>query len=352
MAELFLRIAPFKYNSRTLQVHQNQLAQSSRALQQQQQSIDEDHTVININSSDEEEEEGEMEDELEEEEESDFPDQEEYDDEELDDYEAEEGEDEEEGEIRLLDGEGRRGGMGGREEGEVLRGLAEEGGIGGFRVESEGEGGIKAQEVESIGVLEEEGEGEEDEGMNDPTMPQILCVTGGAQREREELDEEEAGHGQKVRSWEQKGGNRPEGTSSSEDGPAAQHQQEAEPAPEVRVDADDQPSNQEGEISKQGGDNTGQDMRSSTAPRETKGEGPEREKEGKEGEDGRGMKRKRGRGGRNRTGNREEKGKTRTLSNTLFKKCPYNHYTTQAFCTVQPTRFPCVTRTWLRGNTL
>lgn len=188
--------------------------------------------------------------------------------------------------------------------------------------------------------------------MNDPTMPQILCVTGGAQREREELDEEEAGHGQKVRSWEQKGGNRPEGTSSSEDGPAAQHQQEAEPAPEVRVDADDQPSNQEGEISKQGGDNTGQDMRSSTAPRETKGEGPEREKEGKEGEDGRGMKRKRGRGGRNRTGNREEKGKTRTLSNTLFKKCPYNHYTTQAFCTVQPTRFPCVTRTWLRGNTL
>uniref|UniRef100_A0A673YT60 Proline-, glutamic acid- and leucine-rich protein 1-like n=1 Tax=Salmo trutta TaxID=8032 RepID=A0A673YT60_SALTR len=138
-----------------IQVHQNQLAQSSRALQQQQQSIDEDHTVININSSDEEEEEGEMEDELEEEE------------------------------------------------------------------------------------------------------------------EREELDEEEAGHGQKVRSWEQKGGNRPEGTSSSEDGPAAQHQQEAEPAPEVRVDADDQPSNQEGEISKQGGDNTGQDMRSSTAPRET-----------------------------------------------------------------------------------
>nr|XP_023990364.1 spore wall protein 2-like [Salvelinus alpinus]XP_023990367.1 spore wall protein 2-like [Salvelinus alpinus] len=138
-------------------------------------------------------------------------------------------------------------------------------------------------------------EGEEDanEGMNDPTMPQILCVTGGALREREELDEEGAEHGQKVRSWEEKGSNRPEGTSSFEDGPAAQQQQEAEPAPEVRVDGDDQPSNQEGEISKQGGDNTGQDMRSSTAPRETKGEGPEREKEGKEGEDGRGMKRKR-----------------------------------------------------------
>ncbi|XP_070291207.1 proline-, glutamic acid- and leucine-rich protein 1 [Salvelinus sp. IW2-2015] len=320
-----------------IQVYQNQLVQSSRALQQQ--STDEDHTVININSSDEEEE-----DELEEEEEeeSDFPDEEEYDDEELDDYEAEEGEemeDEEEGEIRLLDGEGRRGGM----EGEVLRGLAEEGGIGGFRVESEGEGGIKAQEVESKGEggikaqevesegeggikaqevesegeggikaqeVESEGEGgikaqevesigvmegEEDanEGMNDPTMPQILCVTGGALREREELDEEGAEHGQKVRSWEEKGSNRPEGTSSFEDGPAAQQQQEAEPAPEVRVDGDDQPSNQEGEISKQGGDNTGQDMRSSTAPRETKGEGPEREKEGKEGEDGRGMKRKR-----------------------------------------------------------
>uniref|UniRef100_A0A4W5RM09 Proline-, glutamic acid- and leucine-rich protein 1 n=1 Tax=Hucho hucho TaxID=62062 RepID=A0A4W5RM09_9TELE len=276
-----------------IQVHQNQLAQSSRALQQQQQSIDEDHTVININSSDEEEEDELEEEEDEEEEESDFPDEEEYYDEELDDYEAEEGEemeDEEEREIRLLDGEGR-GGMGGREEGEVLRGLAEEGGIGGFRVEREGEGGIKAQEVESIGVLEEEREGEEDdgEGINDPTMPQILCVTSGALREREELDEEGAGHGQKVRSWEQKGGNRPEGVSSSEEGPAAQHKQEAEPAPEVRVDGDDQPSNQEGEISKRGIDNTGQE----TAPRETKGEGPEREKERKEGEDGRGMKRKR-----------------------------------------------------------
>ncbi|XP_041738604.1 proline-, glutamic acid- and leucine-rich protein 1 [Coregonus clupeaformis] len=316
-----------------IQMHQNQLAQSSRALQQQQQSIDEDHTVININSSDEEEEDEEMEDEdelgeeeeeegLEDEEEegSDFPDEEEYyDEEEFDDYEAEEGEEmedeEEEGEIRPLDGEGRRGEMGGQEEGEVLRGLAEEGGIGGFRVEREGEGGIeeletdrsaygeegiKAQEVESIGVLEEEREGEEDddEGMNDPTMPQILCVTGGALEEREELDRE--GHGQKVRSWEQKGANRPEGMSSSEEGPVPQHQQEAGPAPEVRVDGDNQPSNQEGETSKQGGDNSGQEMRSSTAPSETKGEGPEREKGGKEGEegeaeeeDGRGMKRKR-----------------------------------------------------------
>ncbi|CAB1351416.1 unnamed protein product [Coregonus sp. 'balchen'] len=316
-----------------IQMHQNQLAQSSRALQQQQQSIDEDHTVININSSDEEEEDEEMEDEdelgeeeeeegLEDEEEegSDFPDEEEYyDEEEFDDYEAEEGEEmedeEEEGEIRPLDREGRRGEMGGQEEGEVLRGLAEEGGIGGFRVEREGEGGIeeletdrsaygeegiKAQEVESIGVLEEEREGEEDddEGMNDPTMPQILCVTGGALEEREELDRE--GHGQKVRSWEQKGANRPEGMSSSEEGPAPQHQQEAGPAPEVRVDGDNQPSNQEGETSKQGGDNSGQEMRSSTAPSETKGEGPEREKGGKEGEegeaeeeDGRGMKRKR-----------------------------------------------------------
>lgn len=119
-----------------------------------------------------------------------------------------------------------------------------------------------------------------------------MCDGRSSERElaQAELDEEGAGHGQKVRSWEQKGGNRLEGTSSSEDGPAAQHQQEAEPAPEVRVDGDDQPSNQEGEISKQGGDNTGQDMRSSTAPRESKGEGPEREKEG---EDGRGMKRER-----------------------------------------------------------
>lgn len=86
------------------------------------------------------------------------------------------------------------------------------------------------------------------------------------------------------------------------------------------MDADDQPSNQEGEISKQGGDNTGQDMRSSTAPRETKGEGPEREKEGKEGEDGRGMKRKR-EGEEEGTGQGTEKKKVRQgLSQTHCSK--------------------------------
>ncbi|XP_041724275.2 proline-, glutamic acid- and leucine-rich protein 1-like [Coregonus clupeaformis] len=317
-----------------IQMHQlqNQLAQPSRALQQQQAS-EEDHSVININSSEEEEEEdeemededelGEEEEELEEEEEeeegSDFPDEEEefYDGEEFDDYEEEEGEEmededeeeeEEEEEIRLLDGEGRRGGMG-REEGEVLREVAEEGGMGGFCMEREMEGGIeeletnrrvygeegvKAQEVESIGVLEEEREGgEEDdtEGMNDPTMPQILCVTGGALEEREELGE---GQGQEVKSCEQQGADRPEATSSSE-GPAPQHEQEAEPAQEVRVGGNDQPSNQGEEPAKQGGDSAKEDIKSSAAPSETEGEEPECEKGGEEDgeEDGRGMKRKR-----------------------------------------------------------
>uniref|UniRef100_A0A4W5MDN7 Proline-, glutamic acid- and leucine-rich protein 1 n=1 Tax=Hucho hucho TaxID=62062 RepID=A0A4W5MDN7_9TELE len=316
-----------------IQMLQNQLGQPSRALQQQQAS-EEDHSVININSSDEEEEEDEemededelgeeedeegLEDEEEEEEGSDFPDEEEeFYGEEFDDYEEEEGEEmeeeeeeEEEGEIRPLDREGRRGGMG-REEGEVLREVPEDGGMGGFCVEGEMEGGIeeletnrrvygeegvKAQEVESIGVLEEEREGEDDDadGMNDPTMPQILCVTGGALEEREELGE---GHGHEVGSCEQQGADRPEATPSSE-GPAPQHKQEAEPAPEVRVGGNDQPSNQGEEPAKQGGDSAKEEVKPSAAPSETEGEEPEREKGGEEGEedgevDGRGMKRKR-----------------------------------------------------------
>lgn len=58
--------------------------------------------------------------------------------------------------------------------------------------------------MESIGVLEEAREGEEDESerMDDPTMPQILCVTGGALEEREETEEEAAG-GEGEGSWDQ-----------------------------------------------------------------------------------------------------------------------------------------------------
>lgn len=105
-------LEPFKVFYLCLQMLQNQLAQPSRALQQQQAS-EEDHSVININSSDEEEEEDEemededelgeeedeegLEDEEEEEEGSDFPDEEEeFYGEEFDDYEEEEGEEMEE----------------------------------------------------------------------------------------------------------------------------------------------------------------------------------------------------------------------------------------------------------------
>ncbi|MEQ2164483.1 hypothetical protein GOODEAATRI_007114, partial [Goodea atripinnis] len=59
-----------------------------------------------------------------------------------------------------------------------------------------GEERMKVQEVESIGVLEEarevEGEEDESERMDDPTMPQILCVTGGALEERCESSQEAA----------------------------------------------------------------------------------------------------------------------------------------------------------------
>ncbi|KAL0969994.1 hypothetical protein UPYG_G00235700 [Umbra pygmaea] len=316
-----------------MQLHQlqNQLAQSARA-------NEEDPAVININSSDEEEEDEDMEDEdelgeeededeegMEEEEEeegSDFPDEEDefYDGEEdFEDYEEgeemedeeEEDEEEEEGEIRPSDGDGgRRRALSGREDGEVLRGSAEEVGIGGFRVEREREGGIeeldterrafveegmKSQEVESIGVLEEEREEEEEgEGMNDPTMPQILCVTGGALEEAEELGEE----GQGVGPWGQPGTSQPEETTPPEVAVAAP-QLEAEPTPEVG--GGEQPAGLKGETSEPDADAGSQEVRSSTAPCEVDGKEPEGEKGGKEGEkgegeeeeDGKGMKRKR-----------------------------------------------------------
>uniref|UniRef100_A0A667XQU4 Proline, glutamate and leucine rich protein 1 n=1 Tax=Myripristis murdjan TaxID=586833 RepID=A0A667XQU4_9TELE len=255
-----------------LQMHQlqNQLNQQGRHLHQHQPqpASNEDSAVININSSDdEEEEEEEMEDDdeleeeegMEEEEEEDGSDfaedefyegeeYEEYDEEEAEELEEEEEEEEEDGDIPPLEGaEDRRGGLG-IEEGKVLRGAVEEEEIGGFSVEGEAEGGIeeiqanralfgeermKVQEVESIGVLEEarEGEGEEDESerMDDPTMPQILCVTGGALDERQEPEEEAEGGGEGApqeegRSWEQ-GASEAQLTASSEEGSATQNQQ-------------------------------------------------------------------------------------------------------------------------------
>uniref|UniRef100_A0A3Q3E5A5 Proline-, glutamic acid- and leucine-rich protein 1 n=1 Tax=Labrus bergylta TaxID=56723 RepID=A0A3Q3E5A5_9LABR len=208
-----------------LQMHQlqNQLSAQGRLLHPHQAppSSNEDSGVININSTDEEEEEEEedMEDdeELDEEEEEgmDEEDEEFYEEDEYEDYDEEEGEEleeeeeEEDGEIPPLEGAEEKA-----EEGKVLRAAVDEGGMAGFSVEGEEEGGIeeiqtnrslfgedrmKVQEVESIGVLEEarEAEAEEDESerMDDPTMPQILCVTGGAMEEREEPEEEEEEEG-------------------------------------------------------------------------------------------------------------------------------------------------------------
>lgn len=256
-----------------LQMHQlqNQLSQQGRHLHQHQPTpaSNEDSAVININSTDEEEEEEEedMEDEeeLEEEEEgmdeedeeeevSDFAEEEFYDGEEYEDYDEEEGEEleedeeEEDGDIPPLERAEDKAGEVGIEEGKVLQAAVDEGGIAGFSVEGDEEGGIeeiqtnrvlfgedrlKVQEVESIGVLEEAraGEGQEDESerMDDPTMPQILCVTGGALEEREETEQEGEGAGggvvqEEANLWEQ-GSSELELTAPSEDGTTNQNQQ-------------------------------------------------------------------------------------------------------------------------------
>ncbi|XP_039996997.1 proline-, glutamic acid- and leucine-rich protein 1 [Xiphias gladius] len=264
-----------------MQQLQNQLSQQGRHLHQHQPppASNEDSAVININSTDEEEEEEEdMEDdeELEEEEEgmdeedeeeevSDFAEDEFYDGEEYEDYDEEEGEEleeeeeEEDGDIPPLEGAEDKAGEVGMEEGKVLQAAVDEGRMAGFSVERDEEGGIeeihtnrvlfgedrmKLQEVESIGVLEEarEGEGEDDESerMDDPTMPQILCVTGGALEEREETEELGRAGGRMVQEdaslWEQ-GASAIEPTASSEEHTTNQNQQESrgEPAQEASV---------------------------------------------------------------------------------------------------------------------
>ncbi|KAF3697443.1 Proline-, glutamic acid- and leucine-rich protein 1 [Channa argus] len=255
-----------------LQMHhlQNQISQQGRHLHQPPPpASNEDSAVININSTDEEEEEEEdMEDdeELEEEEEgmdeededeevSDFADEEFYDGEDYEDYDEEEGEEleeeeeeeDEDGDIPLLEGADDKAGEVGIEKGKVLQAAINEVGIAGFSMEAEGgieevqtnrvrfgEDRIKVQEVESIGVLEEAREGERDEDeserMDDPTMPQILCVTGGALEERDETEEEGGGAGgeilQKASSWEQ-GANETEPTGPSEDVTTNHNRQES-----------------------------------------------------------------------------------------------------------------------------
>ncbi|XP_077445797.1 proline-, glutamic acid- and leucine-rich protein 1 [Stigmatopora argus] len=174
----------------------------------------EDSAVININSTDEEEEDLEddedLEDEEDEEEEegSDFPEGESCEGEEFDE-EGEEEEDEEEEEDGELDedmpplegAEDDDADVGGIEEEKVLRAEpappavsgADEDAVGGVQEVRLGRGDVaderaKVQEVECIGVLEgtREEDQEETERPDDPAMPQILCVTGGALEEREE----------------------------------------------------------------------------------------------------------------------------------------------------------------------
>ncbi|KAK5876170.1 hypothetical protein CesoFtcFv8_027167 [Champsocephalus esox] len=330
-----------------LQMHQlqNQLSQSGRHLHQHQAppASNEDSAVININSTDEEDEEEEEDDEeLDEEEEgldeededeeaSDFVEEEFYDGEEYDDYDEEEGEEleedeEEDGEIPPLEGAEDKAGEAGIEGGKVLRAVVDEGGMAGFSVEAEAEGGIeeiqtnramfgedrvKVQKVESIGVLEEAREGEEDENerMDDPTMPQILCVTGGALEDREEAEEEggaarggEGGEQEEARTWEQ-GANEMELKAASEECTANQNQESAdEPAQEASV-SDSLPSNQQ-EVQPEGErDPAAAEPATSTGPKtkqqqqqqqqEEEAEQTEAGRGESEGEEGKGVKRKR-----------------------------------------------------------
>uniref|UniRef100_A0A8D0A9T3 Proline, glutamate and leucine rich protein 1 n=1 Tax=Sander lucioperca TaxID=283035 RepID=A0A8D0A9T3_SANLU len=154
-----------------LQMHQlqNQLSQQGRHLHPHQppSASNEDSAVININSTDEEEEEEddlEDDEELDEEEEgmdeddeeedvSDFADDEElYDGEEYGEYDEEEGEEleeeeeeeeEEDGDIPPLEGAEDKAGEAGADGVKVLRAAVDDGGMAGFSVEGEAEGGIE-----------------------------------------------------------------------------------------------------------------------------------------------------------------------------------------------------------------
>ncbi|TNN73642.1 Proline-, glutamic acid- and leucine-rich protein 1 [Liparis tanakae] len=153
----------------------------------------------------------------------------------------------------------------------------DEEGMAGFGAEGEAEGGIeeiqanrapfaedrmKVQKVESIGVLEEarEAEADESERMDDPTMPQILCVTGGTLEEREEPEEEGGAAGEAPQDgaapWEP-AANEIEPTDAAEGGAANRVQEEsaAEPPKEAGVINDKpSPARQEEQLAVQEGD--------------------------------------------------------------------------------------------------
>ncbi|XP_056299155.1 proline-, glutamic acid- and leucine-rich protein 1 isoform X2 [Pseudoliparis swirei] len=283
-----------------LQMHQlqNQLGQQGRHLHQAPPASNEDSAVININSTDDEEEEEEdieededldeeEEDEEEEEDVSDFPEDDlysgeydNYDEEEGEELEEEEEEEEDEdgdGDIPPLEGAEDNDGEAAIEGGKVLRAVVDEEGMAGFSVEGEAEGGIeeiqtnrapfaedrmKVQKVESIGVLEEarEGEGDESERMDDPTMPQILCVTGGTLEEREEPEEEGGAAGEVLQDgaapWEP-AANEIEPTDAAEGGTANRFQEElaAEPPQEAgAINDKPSPARQEEQLAVQEGD--------------------------------------------------------------------------------------------------
>uniref|UniRef100_A0A096MG46 Proline, glutamate and leucine rich protein 1 n=1 Tax=Poecilia formosa TaxID=48698 RepID=A0A096MG46_POEFO len=147
---------------------QNQLAQQGRHLHQHPPPAppsNQDSAVININSTDDEDEDEEdMEDDGE-----DFYEGEDYEDFDEDAEELEEEEEDEDGDMPRFNPEG------GIEELQSSRALF-------------GEERMKVQKVESIGVLEED----DSERMDDPSMPQILCVTGGALEERADSSQEAA----------------------------------------------------------------------------------------------------------------------------------------------------------------
>ncbi len=178
---------------------QNQIAQTSRQLQQQPPPNEVDQNVININSSDDEEEEEELEDdelgeeeeeeegledEEEEEEGSDFI-EEEYCEDEFEDYDDEEGEDEDEEEseeIQPLEGDNSRGMMG-EEEAEVMIEAEEQQGREIFCVEREREVEPGIEEMEGVrrvyadGRMKDKGTMEEIENIgaverNEPVVDQ------------------------------------------------------------------------------------------------------------------------------------------------------------------------------------
>ncbi|XP_067257759.1 proline-, glutamic acid- and leucine-rich protein 1 [Chanodichthys erythropterus] len=197
---------------------QNQIAQTSRQIQQQPPGNDVDQHVININSSDEEEEEEEeleddeelgeeeeeeegLEDEEEEEEGSEFLDDEYPEGEDFDDYEDEEGEgedeDEEESEeIQPLEGDDDRGMMG--EEAEVMFAAEEQQGMEMFCMEREREVEPGIEEMEGVRSvyaddrIKEKGTLEEIENIG--AVERNEAVVGKQQIETLVIGEDAEGH--------------------------------------------------------------------------------------------------------------------------------------------------------------